>query len=166
MKRRTLIQAMGAAGAVATLPLSSNLFAGAGKPGKVLFMGGTGFIGPHMVRALVAAGHEVVLFNRGKSNPHLFPDLRKIKGDRVTDDIQQLAGEHWDYIVDSSCYIPRAVDMLMDAVDTDKVRSSTSSFRPFRCTRALPTRACTRVPTWRGWMRSRIRKTCPSITAR
>jgi 2'-hydroxyisoflavone reductase len=121
MKRRTLIKAIGAAGLTASVPL----VAAGGKSsarGKVLFMGGTGFIGPHMVRALVAAGHEVTLFNRGKSNPHLFPELEKIKGDRLTDDIGQVSGRDWDYIVDTSCYIPRAVDSLMAAVDTERLK--------------------------------------------
>jgi 2'-hydroxyisoflavone reductase len=123
MKRRTLIKtlsgALGAAGIVSALPQS--LLAGDSKPKRVLFMGGTGFIGPHMVRALVAAGHQVTLFNRGKSNPHLFPDLEKIKGDRLTDDLRQLAGRDWDVVVDTSCYIPRAVDMLMAALKPDEI---------------------------------------------
>jgi 2'-hydroxyisoflavone reductase len=122
MKRRTLIQAMGAAGIVATLPISNFSLADSGKKLKVLFMGGTGFIGPHMVRALVAEGHDVTLFNRGKTNPHLFPDLKKIKGDRASADIEQVSEQQWDLIVDSSCYIPRAVDMLMTAVDTSAVQ--------------------------------------------
>ncbi len=121
MKRRTLIKAMGAASAMAALPFSILSFAAHHEPMKVLFVGGTGFIGPHMVQALVDAGHDVTLFNRGKSNPHLFPDLKKIKGDRITDDITKVSGQDWDLIVDSSCYLPRAVDMLMAAVDTDKV---------------------------------------------
>ena len=121
MKRRTLVKAIGTAGIAASLPF--HVLGNTGeKQMKVLFMGGTGFIGPHMVRALVTAGHDVTLFNRGKSNPHLFSELAKIKGDRLTDDIKQVSGHEWDLIVDSSCYIPRAVDMLMDAVDTDKVK--------------------------------------------
>ena len=121
MKRRTLVKAIGTAGIAASFPFQALGMAGEKKM-KVLFMGGTGFIGPHMVRALLNAGCEVTLFNRGKTNAHLFPDLAKIKGDRLTDDIKQLSGHDWDLIVDSSCYIPRAVDMLMDAVDTEKVK--------------------------------------------
>ncbi|MDZ7782311.1 MAG: NAD(P)H-binding protein [Halioglobus sp.] len=85
-------------------------------------MGGTGFIGPHMVRALVASGYDVTLFNRGKTNPHLFPNLKKIRGDRTTPEIARVAGEKWDLVVDTSCYIPRAVDLLMAALDTESVR--------------------------------------------
>lgn len=122
MKRRTLIKAMGAAGVAATLPLSSTCLAGDRAGLNVLFMGGTGFIGPHMVRALLAEGHKVTLFNRGKSNPHLFPELDKIKGDRLSADIEQVSAQKWDLIVDSSCYIPRAVDMLMAAVDKQSLQ--------------------------------------------
>ena len=121
MKRRTLIKAIGSAGVASTLPLQVMGMPGKDKM-KVLFMGGTGFIGPHMVRALLKAGHDVTLFNRGKTNSHLFPELSRIKGDRLTDDIRQLSGHQWDLIVDTSCYIPRAVDMLMEAVDTDKIK--------------------------------------------
>jgi len=89
---------------------------------NILFMGGTGFIGPHMVRALVAQGHKVTLFNRGESNPDLFKELDKIEGDRATSDIKKVSQQKWDVIVDSSCYFPRAVNMLMDAVDTSSVQ--------------------------------------------
>lgn len=121
MKRRTLVKAIGTAGIAASFPFHALGSANENKM-NVLFMGGTGFIGPHMVRALLNAGHNVTLFNRGKTNSHLFPDLARIKGDRLTDDIRQVSGKDWDLIVDSSCYVPRAVDMLMAAVDTDKVK--------------------------------------------
>lgn len=44
---------------------------------KVLVIGGTSFVGRHIVETLLKKQHEVVLFNRGKSNPHLFPQLKK-----------------------------------------------------------------------------------------
>ncbi|MDH3532253.1 MAG: NAD-dependent epimerase/dehydratase family protein, partial [Gammaproteobacteria bacterium] len=49
---------------------------------KILVLGGTGFIGPHMVHEALRRGHEVTLFNRGKSNRALFPDLELLIGDR------------------------------------------------------------------------------------
>ena len=122
MKRREIIRAMGVAGLLSAAPLGGLLAAGETRPLNVLFMGGTGFIGPHMVRALVDLGHKVTLFNRGKSNPGLFEDLELIKGDRLSDDINQVSGRRWDLIVDSSCYVPRAVDLLMDAVALDSVQ--------------------------------------------
>jgi NAD-dependent epimerase/dehydratase family protein len=48
----------------------------------VLILGGTGFIGPHMVREALRRGYSVTLFNRGRTNNTLFPDLERIKGDR------------------------------------------------------------------------------------
>src|SRR5210317_1763488 len=49
---------------------------------KILILGGTAFLGPAIVNHALARGHEITLFNRGKTNTHLFPDLEKIVGDR------------------------------------------------------------------------------------
>ena len=51
----------------------------------ILVLGGTGLIGPPRVRYAIARGHTVTLFNRGKTNTHLFPDLEKLRGDRNDD---------------------------------------------------------------------------------
>ncbi len=71
---------------------------------------------------MAALGHNVTLFNRGKSNPGLFSDLELIKGDRLTEYIEQVSNRRWDLIIDTSCYVPRAVDMLMDAVDREHLQ--------------------------------------------
>ena len=42
---------------------------------KLLILGGTSFLGPHTVDAAVARGHELTLFNRGKTNADIFPQL-------------------------------------------------------------------------------------------
>src|SRR5262249_27404914 len=52
---------------------------------RVLVLGGTGFVGPSIVRACQAQGHVVTLFNRGKTAPGLFPSVETILGDRVTE---------------------------------------------------------------------------------
>ena len=52
------------------------------KPLRILILGGTGFIGPHEVRYAEQRGHTLTLFNRGKTNPGLFPDIEKLEGDR------------------------------------------------------------------------------------
>jgi len=72
---------------------------------KLLIMGGTGFIGPHIVAAAVKRGHTITLFNRGKTHPGLFPDLEKLHGDRKTD-LSALEGRKWDAVVDTAAYIP------------------------------------------------------------
>ncbi|TQV72427.1 NAD-dependent epimerase/dehydratase family protein [Aliikangiella marina] len=83
---------------------------------KILFLGGTGFLGPHTVNAAIAQGHEVTLFNRGKTNPEMFSELEKIKGDRNTADIQKLANRKWDVVIDTSAYYPRSVNMAMEVL--------------------------------------------------
>ena len=52
---------------------------------KILILGGTKFLGRHLVDAALAAGHEVTLFNRGKTNPTLFQNVETIFGDRQQD---------------------------------------------------------------------------------
>ena len=52
---------------------------------KLLILGGTKFLGRHLVDAALSAGHEVALFNRGKTNPTLFPNIETIIGDREHD---------------------------------------------------------------------------------
>ena len=80
--RRDFIRAgLFAAGVAATgLPLLAR--AGerrvAYEPLDILILGGTGFIGPHMVREALRRGHTVTLFNRGRTNAGLFPDLETI----------------------------------------------------------------------------------------
>ncbi len=74
----------------------------------LLVLGGTGFLGPHIVEAASRRGHKVTLFNRGKTNPNLFPQLEKLVGDRKSD-LRALEGRHWDAVVDTSGYLPSEV---------------------------------------------------------
>jgi 2'-hydroxyisoflavone reductase len=74
----------------------------------ILILGGTNFIGPHIVEAARARGHTVTLFNRGKTHPGLFPDLEKLHGDR-DGHLEALAGRKWDAVVDPSGFVPRIV---------------------------------------------------------
>ena len=62
-----------------------------------------------MVRESLRRGHEVSLFNRGRTNNELFPDLKLYKGDR-NNDLQSLEGGDWDVVVDNSGYVPRHVE--------------------------------------------------------
>ena len=78
------------------------------RPLDILILGGTGFIGPHMVSEALRRGHTVSLFNRGRTNSELFPDLKLYKGDR-NNGLQSLEGGKWDVVVDNSGYVPRHV---------------------------------------------------------
>ncbi|MCY4398339.1 MAG: NAD-dependent epimerase/dehydratase family protein [Gemmatimonadetes bacterium] len=77
-------------------------------PMSILVLGGTAFIGPHTVRYAVSRGHTVTLFNRGRTNTHLFPDLEKLVGDR-DGDLAALEGRRWDAVIDNSGFVPRLV---------------------------------------------------------
>ena len=89
------------------------------RPLKILFLGGTGFIGPHMVRYAMYRGHEVTLFNRGRTNPNLFPGVETLIGDR-DGQLDALRGGTWDAVIDNSGYVPRHVrdsaELLSDSV--------------------------------------------------
>lgn len=74
----------------------------------LLILGGTAFLGPELVEAAQSAGWTVTLFNRGKTNPHLFPDVEKLRGDRRSD-LRALEGRCWDAVVDTSGYFPKDV---------------------------------------------------------
>lgn len=79
---------------------------------NLLILGGTGFLGPHTVNAALARRHSVTLFNRGRTNPHLFPDLEKVVGDRKDPEaLGQLAGRRFDAVVDTSGYYPKHVKL-------------------------------------------------------
>jgi 2'-hydroxyisoflavone reductase len=79
------------------------------KPLRILILGGTGFIGPHQVRYAQERGHTVTLFNRGKTNPGLFPNVEKLQGDRAVGDYKALKGRDWDVVIDNPTTFPRWV---------------------------------------------------------
>jgi 2'-hydroxyisoflavone reductase len=68
-------------------------------------LGGTGFLGPAEVEYAMARGHKVTLFNRGRTNPQLFPQAEKLVGDRATGDLAALQGRRWDVVMDTSANI-------------------------------------------------------------
>lgn len=75
---------------------------------RVLVLGGTIFLGRHLVEAATGRGHEVVLFHRGQHNAGLFPNLETVHGDRATD-LDRLAERRWDAVIDTCGYVPRTV---------------------------------------------------------
>lgn len=87
--------------------------AAASKPLRVLIFGGTGFIGPHFVETLRAHGHKLTLFNRGKRNPKLFPDVETLLGDR-NGQVDAIKGRDWDVVIDDSGYTLKQVKLTTD----------------------------------------------------
>lgn len=82
------------------------------RPLKLLVLGGTGYVGPALVRASILQGHQVTLFNRGISRPHLFLDLERLRGDRAPErdgGLAALKDREWDVVIDIPSYYPRQV---------------------------------------------------------
>jgi 2'-hydroxyisoflavone reductase len=101
---------------------------------KLLILGGTVFLGRHLVEAAQVRGHEITLFNRGQHNADLFPDVEKLRGDRYND-LSALEGRRWDAVIDTCGYVPRIVrrsaELLADAVDHYTFVSSISVYADF-----------------------------------
>lgn len=82
---------------------------------KLLIIGGTRFVGRAAVEAALQNGHEVTLFNRGNTNPDLFPDVEKIQGDREDPAaFKALQGRQWDAVIDTCGYVPRVVTLAAE----------------------------------------------------
>jgi 2'-hydroxyisoflavone reductase len=100
---------------------------------KLLILGGTKFLGRHLVDAALAQGHEVTLFNRGNS-ADVYPEIEKLHGDR-NEDLTALRGRSWDAVIDTCGYLPSQVqasaELLADAVEHYTYISSLSIYPKF-----------------------------------
>lgn len=103
-------------------------------PLRILVLGGTGFLGPKVVERALARGHTLTLFNRGRTNPGLFPDLEQLRGDRKRD-LTALEGRSWDAVIDTSAYLPGDVTpvatLLAPRVKHYQIISSISVYKDF-----------------------------------
>ncbi|MEK6337467.1 MAG: NAD-dependent epimerase/dehydratase family protein [Acidobacteriota bacterium] len=101
---------------------------------KLLILGGTRFVGRHLVTAAVGRGHEVTLFNRGQHTSDTPVGVEKIVGDR-DHDLDKLQGRRWDAVVDTCGYLPRTVkasaETLSSSVNTYVFVSSLSAYADF-----------------------------------
>jgi 2'-hydroxyisoflavone reductase len=87
---------------------------------KLLVFGGTKFLGRGVVDAALAGGHEVTLFNRGQTNPGLYPEVEKIQGD-LKGELSALEGRAWDAAIDlDPTQLPRFTRRRAEAVDVDR----------------------------------------------
>lgn len=119
LSRRSFLASSAAAAAVARVaPLP--LPAPPRRKLRILMLGGTVFLGPAVVAAARARGHQLTLWNRGRSNPGLFPDVEQLIGqrrrprpDRPNDpaqDLSALKDRTWDAVVDTSAYFTGEVE--------------------------------------------------------
>lgn len=102
-------------------------------PLRILILGGTGFLGPAEVEYAQARGHEITLFNRGRTNPHLFPNVEKLVGDRAVPDYSALEGRRWDAVIDNSAnvasWVLGATEVLKDKASRYLFVSSISAHK-------------------------------------
>lgn len=98
---------------------------------KILILGGTRFLGRILAEKAMENGHEVTLFNRGKTDPAVFPEVEKLIGDR-NGDLGSLKGRKWDAVIDTSGYLPWTVresaELLADAASHYTFISSASVY--------------------------------------
>jgi 2'-hydroxyisoflavone reductase len=122
--RRTLLAGAAAVGAALAL-------VGSGGARKILVLGGSRFVGLHFVAAALARGHEVTLFNRGRTAPGVFPGAEELVGDR-NGDLAALHGRRWDVVVDTWGRAPGPVErscaLLADRVAQYVYISSTTVY--------------------------------------
>lgn len=81
---------------------------------RLLILGGTGFIGPHQVRYALERGHEVTIFNRGRSSG-MFEGVEEVIGDRAANDYAALRGRTWDAVIDNSASAATAPQWVREA---------------------------------------------------
>ena len=74
-------------------------------PLRILVLGGTGFIGPHLVRYAAARGHTVSIFTRGRHDAELPPNVERLLGDR-NGQLEALKGRTWDVVIDNPATLP------------------------------------------------------------
>ena len=75
---------------------------------KLLLLGGPRFLGRALTDSALERGHELTFFNRGTTNPGLYPEAERLLGDRASE-LSALAGRAWDAVIDTSGYLPAAV---------------------------------------------------------
>ena len=105
---------------------------------RLLVLGGTRFLGRHLVDAALERGHEVTLFTRGQSGPNLYPQLEHLRGNRDPDvepGLSALEGHRWDAAIDTSGYVPRIVRASAEALSRRVTHytfiSSISAYKDF-----------------------------------
>lgn len=101
------------AGATTLSALGAKALRAAPAPARVLILGGTGFIGPHFVAALIAGGHKVTVFNRGRQAAKVPAAVAQLIGDR-NGRIDALKGHEWDVVIDNSGYTLRQVRLTTE----------------------------------------------------
>jgi len=133
MNRRNFLGTAGAIGAGLALGTSAQAIAQTTENRnamKLLILGGTGFIGPPIVKYAVERGHEVTIFTRGNSKSDV-PGVEHLVGDR-TGDLEALKGRTWDAVLDNNArdyrWVQLTTELLKDKTDQYLFVSSVSAY--------------------------------------
>jgi len=131
---KTTAGAAAAAGLAPSLLHAADVAARSVPKLDLLVLGGTGFIGPHLVRHAVARGHRVTIFTRGRHDAELPPEVIRLQGDR-NGQLGALQGKKWDAVVDDSAtnpaWVKLSTDLLKDAAGMYLFTSSTGVYYPY-----------------------------------
>ncbi len=114
--RRKFMESAAALGAVAALPACTPAAVEPTKSLDILVLGGTGFIGPHEINIARSRGHNISMFNRGKTAPDMFADVETLIGDR-NGQLDALKGRQWDAVIDNSGFFPRHARLTAELLD-------------------------------------------------
>jgi NAD-dependent epimerase/dehydratase family protein/TAT (twin-arginine translocation) pathway-exported protein len=122
-------------GAAAPGLLSATAPVRARAPMRILVLGGTGFIGPHLVKHAVARGHTVTIFTRGRSDDSMLPtEVERLVGDR-NGQLGALEGKKWDAVFDDSAtnpdWVRQSAGLLKGNVAQYSFTSSTGVYYPY-----------------------------------
>jgi len=81
---------------------------------KTLVLGGSRFVGLHLVQELLRQGHEVTVFNRGQTPVEFSPGVKRLYGDRKDyDTVRSVLGTgDFDAVFDTSAYVQEDVEPL------------------------------------------------------
>src|SRR5262245_58333482 len=137
LERSAALAGLGLTGGMSTLadaaarPISPTFGAA---PLRLLILGGTGFIGPHLVRHAVARGHRVTIFTRGRHDAELPSSVVRLQGDR-NGQLDALKGKTWDAVVDDSAtnpdWVRQSTELLKGAAGAYLFTSSTGVYYPY-----------------------------------
>jgi len=125
---------------------------------RLLILGGTGFIGPYMVRYALQRGHDVTIFNRGQSAPGMFEGVEELTGDRAASEIGALRGRTWDAVIDNSAsradapmWVRDSAGLLKDAAGLYLFISTRSVYRDLSMVPATVDAPLLTPETQRNW---------------
>jgi len=124
MNRRDFLTSTAAVATALPFTIATSSFAKNNNTGfKYLILGGRDFFGPTLVNTLLASGNQVTLFNRGFTNPELFPELKWIRGDREVKDgsglsnlKEHLKNHNYDVVIDTWQKSPVAIREMIKLI--------------------------------------------------